>query len=96
MKVALTLLSLLVLILGLSLLSKTSHSEWTGVDETVIGKFAHEAKRQASAPLIDIEKGDLALFAFLVAGVAGGFLGGYYFRELFPPEPARMRERRDA
>lgn len=53
---------------------------WAGVDEAVVGKVAAEAGRHASAPLIE---GDLLLFAFLVAGIIGGFVLGYYFRTLF-------------
>lgn len=89
MKTAVVLLSLAVLVLGLLLLSKMPHTQWAGVDESVVDRFANEAHRPASPPLIDIDKGDLGLFAFLVAGVAGGFVGGYYFRDLFPPKPRR-------
>jgi hypothetical protein len=53
---------------------------WSGVDETVVGKFAAEAGRHARAPLVE---GDLLLFAFLLAGIVGGFVLGYYFRTLF-------------
>lgn len=87
MKAAITILSLLVVVLGLSLISRHSKSEWAGVDEAVVEKFAAKANREASRPLIDIGKGDLALFAFLVAGAVGGFCAGYYFRDLFPPKP---------
>ena len=58
--------------------------EWSGVDETVIEKFAEEAGRSPVDPLINTDQGDLLLFVFLLAGVVGGFIGGYYFRELFP------------
>ena len=53
---------------------------WSGVDESVVGKFAAAAGRHARAPLIE---GDLLLFCFLVAGIVGGFVLGYYFRTLF-------------
>ena len=56
---------------------------WPGVDESVVEKFAREAGRTASPPLFGIE-GDLLLFAFLCAGLLGGFLLGYCFRTLFP------------
>jgi cobalt/nickel transport protein len=59
-------------------------AKWQGVDETVVGKFAEKAGRPARKPLIDTDRGDLPLFLFLVAGAAGGFIAGYYFRELFP------------
>jgi cobalt/nickel transport system permease protein len=60
-------------------------ASWPGVDETVIEKFAEKAGRKAAEPLINTDQGDLLLFVFLVAGMIGGFIGGYYFRILFPP-----------
>lgn len=53
---------------------------WSGVDDAVVGKFAEAAGRHARPPLI---QGDLLLFAFLLAGIVGGFVLGYYFRTLF-------------
>ncbi len=58
---------------------------WDGVDKTVVEKYAREAGRPPREPFINTDRGDLLLFAFLIAGVAGGFVSGYYFRELFPP-----------
>jgi hypothetical protein len=58
-------------------------SPWPGVDEAVVGKFAAAAGRHAHAPLVE---GDLLLFAFLVAGIVGGFVLGYTFRALFVEE----------
>lgn len=55
---------------------------WEGVDEAVVEKIASEHGREAKAPLIDPGAGDLLLFAFLVAGAAGGFAAGYYWRQL--------------
>jgi cobalt/nickel transport protein len=55
---------------------------WEGVDAAVVGKIAKEHGREARAPLIDPGSGDLLLFAFLVAGAAGGFVAGYYWRDL--------------
>jgi cobalt/nickel transport system permease protein len=63
-------------------------AKWSGVDETVVEKFAEAAGRPPVEPLINTDQGDLLLFVFLVAGAAGGFVGGYYFRKLF-------HERRD-
>ena len=70
--------------LGLSSLGM----KWPGVDEAVVEKFAREANRPPK-PFIDMNQGDLLLFFFLAAGAAGGFVGGYFFRELFPPKPRR-------
>lgn len=55
--------------------------KWPGVDESVVGKFARERGRGEKAPLIDLE-GDAQLFAFLIAGAAGGFAAGYWWRML--------------
>lgn len=60
-------------------------ASWSGVDETVIEKFAEKAGRTAGKPLINTDQGDLLLFVFLIAGIVGGFIGGYNFRALFPP-----------
>lgn len=56
--------------------------KWTGVDEAVVEKIAKEHGRQAHRPLIDTDQGDLLLFVFLLAGAAGGFAAGYYWRML--------------
>jgi cobalt/nickel transport protein len=55
---------------------------WTGVDEAVVEKIAKEHGREARKPLIDTGSGDLQLFAFLLAGVVGGFAAGYAWRVL--------------
>lgn len=56
--------------------------KWEGVDKAVVEKIAKEQGREASAPLIDTEQGDLMLFLFLSAGAVGGFLAGYSYRAL--------------
>jgi len=55
---------------------------WTGVDEAVVEKIAKEHGREAKKPFIDLGEGDLQLFAFLLAGVVGGFAAGYCWRKL--------------
>ena len=60
-----------------------SGGSWTGVDETVVEKYAAEAGRPAREPLINTDQGDLLLFVFALAGAAGGFVAGYCFRDLF-------------
>lgn len=63
---------------------------WPGVDETVVEHFAEAAGRPARDPYINTDQGDLLLFVFLIAGMMGGFVAGYYYRELFPSKkPAR-------
>jgi ABC-type cobalt transport system substrate-binding protein len=57
-------------------------SRWAGVDESVIEKVAAEAGRSARPLWFEME-GDLALFLFLCAGIAGGSVLGYCFRMIF-------------
>ena len=66
-----------------------SAASWPGVDEAVIEKVAEKAGRPAREPFINTDQGDLLLFAFLLAGIGGGFVAGYNFRTLFPPKRAR-------
>jgi hypothetical protein len=61
---------------------------WPGVDEAVVEKIAGEHGRSTRKPFIDPGKGDLLLFAFLCAGVVGGFAAGYYWRKLVGEKPA--------
>lgn len=77
---------IILLALGLYIGLQTSDSKWAGVDESVVEKFAIEANRPPHEPLINIERGDLPLLLFLLAGAAGGFAAGYSFRGLFPPK----------
>ena len=58
-------------------------AEWSGVDESVVEKYAEEAGRPPRDPYINTDQGDLLLFVFMLAGTTGGFVGGYYFRMLF-------------
>jgi len=77
---------IILLALGMYIGLRTSDSKWSGVDESVVEKFAIEANRPPHEPLINIEHGDLPLLLFLLAGAAGGFAAGYSFRGLFPPK----------
>ncbi len=72
--------------IGMPLYAETTEEpegKWTGVDETVVEKFAEAAGRPPREPYINVGEGDMLLFCFLVAGTIGGFIGGYYFRVLF-------------
>jgi cobalt/nickel transport protein len=58
---------------------RASTGEWPGVDEAVIGRFVDESGRR-SQPLIAWIRGDLLLFAFLLAGLLAGFVLGFFAR----------------
>lgn len=58
-------------------------TKWGGVDESVVEKIAEEHGRTAWTPFINTDQGDLLLFVFLLAGTAGGFIMGFYWRKLF-------------
>ena len=66
--------------------------KWQGIDETVVGKIAREHGREVKKSLIDTSEGDLQLFAFLTAGVVGGFAAGYYWRVLLEGKKKAGRE----
>ncbi len=67
-------------------------AKWAGVDETVVEKFARAAGHPPHRPLLDTEQGDLLLFCFLSAGVLGGFVMGYYARELFASDGSELKQ----
>jgi len=69
----------------------TASEKWSGVDESVIEKVAKEHGREAREPVINTDRGDLLLFVFLLAGVVGGFIGGYYWRALTEKKVARAQ-----
>ena len=73
-----------------TLVMNKASAEWAGVDETVVERFARDAGREPREPYINTDRGDLILFVFLVGGTIGGFVMGYYYRELFPPEGRRL------
>ena len=83
-KTALILFIAGILLLG-PIAAPVRTASWSGVDETVIERFAEKEGRPAREPLINTDQGDLLLFVFLLAGAAGGFAAGYWFRVLFPP-----------
>ncbi|MEK6673661.1 MAG: hypothetical protein AABY42_09360 [Nitrospirota bacterium] len=72
----------IALLLCLSFQLSAFGSEWKGVDESVVKKFAKEHGREAKDPLINTDQGDLLLFVFLLAGAVGGFAAGYYWHVL--------------
>jgi hypothetical protein len=66
--------------------------KWPGVDESVVEKYAKEHGREAREPMINTDQGDLLLFVFLLAGVMGGFIGGYSWRMLVSEKAAKPRK----
>ncbi len=65
-----------------SLFSAALAATWSGVDETVVEKYAEEHGRPGRDPIINTDQGDLLLFMFLIGGLVGGFAAGYYWRML--------------
>jgi len=90
MKIAITGGLVILLAIGMYIGLHISEHKWAGVDESVVEKFATEANRPPMEPLINIERGDLPLLMFLLAGAAGGFIAGYHFRGLFHNERKRL------
>ena len=74
----------LLVLTALSMLPSAAAAgkKWQGVDESVIEKVAKEHGREVRQPWINTDQGDLLLFVFLLAGAAGGFIAGYYWRAL--------------
>ena len=60
-----------------------AQDKWGGVDESIVEKVAEEHGRTAWTPFINTDQGDLLLFVFLLAGAAGGFAMGFFWRKLF-------------
>ena len=83
---------LLLLAVGVFLIASDPKARWNGIDETVVERYAAQAGRPAREPYINTDRGDLLLFLFLLAGAAGGFIGGYCYRGLFPPRRKNKAE----
>lgn len=78
----------ITLLMAASCLGAMNHpARWPGVDESVVEKYAEQAGHPARKSFINTDQGDLLLFVFLAGGAAGGFIGGYYFRQLFTAKP---------
>lgn len=57
--------------------------KWTGIDVSIVGKYAGKYGHPPRDPYINTDQGDLLLFVFTVAGLIGGIIIGYNFRKLF-------------
>lgn len=76
-------LLLFVLACAGPVLAEEEKPKWPGVDETVVEKYARDLGREARAPYINTDQGDLLLFLFALAGGIGGFVMGYYWHKVF-------------
>ncbi|MET0411224.1 MAG: cobalt transporter [Polyangiaceae bacterium] len=90
---------LAALVLAASLVAPARADEpaperWSGLDEAVIEKLASEAGRTPRPLWFELE-GDLALFLFLCAGIAGGSVLGYCFRMLIVEQFDRKASARE-
>ncbi|GJQ49530.1 MAG: hypothetical protein HKUEN01_19160 [Candidatus Kuenenia stuttgartiensis] len=56
---------------------------WTGIDVSIVGKYASQYGRPPRDPYINTDQGDLLLFVFTIAGVIGGFVIGFNARKIF-------------
>lgn len=81
-----SIIAALLLVLGLHNIC-TGQAKWTGVDESVVEKYAEEHGRKARTPFINTDQGDLLLFVFLLAGSIGGFIAGYYWKIILDSKP---------
>lgn len=55
---------------------------WTGIDVSIVGKYATSFGRPPRAPYINTDKGDLLLCLFTLGGAIGGFVIGYNWHRL--------------
>ncbi len=62
---------------------ESEDGKWTGIDVSIVGKYAKKYGHPPRKPYINTDQGDLLLFAFTVAGLIGGIIIGYNVRKLF-------------
>ena len=62
---------------------ESEDEKWTGIDVSIVGKYAEKYGHPPRDPYINTDQGDLLLFVFTVAGLIGGIIIGYNFRKLF-------------
>ena len=65
--------------------TQTNNEEgaWTGIDVSIVGKYAEKYGHPPRDPYINTDQGDLLLFVFTAAGVIGGFVIGFNVRKIF-------------
>jgi hypothetical protein len=59
------------------------NAKWTGIDVSIVGKYAEKYGHPPRDPYINTDQGDLLLFVFTFFGLVGGIIIGYNFRKLF-------------
>ncbi len=62
---------------------ESEDQKWTGIDVSIVGKYAEKYGHPPRKPYINTDQGDLLLFVFTVAGLIGGIIIGYKIRKLF-------------
>jgi hypothetical protein len=65
---------------------ESEEGKWTGIDVSIVGKYAEKYGHPPRKPYINTDQGDLLLFAFTFSGLIGGIIIGYNFRKLFVEE----------
>jgi hypothetical protein len=83
--------ALLAAALSASPQASADGARWEGLDEKVVERVAADAGHPRWRTFLD-GSGDLPLFLFLSAGIAGGFALGYGYRAVFG-EGRGIRER---
>lgn len=64
-------------------INNNEEGAWTGIDISIVGKYAAKYGHPPRDPYINTDRGDLLLFVFTLAGVVGGFVIGFNVRRLF-------------
>ncbi|OHB87342.1 MAG: hypothetical protein A3D13_04700 [Planctomycetes bacterium RIFCSPHIGHO2_02_FULL_40_12] len=76
--------------------TESENGKWTGIDVSIVGKYAGKYGHPPRDPYINTDQGDLLLFVFTVAGLIGGIIIGYNFRKLFVEGKDQGLHRKDA
>ncbi len=79
--VTLLIVSLLFLIYPCCTIAETQEP-WTGIDVSIVGKYATSFGRPPRDPYINTDKGDLLLCVFTISGAISGFVIGYNWHKL--------------
>ena len=75
---------------------ESENGKWTGIDVSIVGKYAKKYGHPPRDPYINTDQGDLLLFVFTFFGLIGGIIIGYNFRKLFVEGKDPGLHRKDA